>query len=1068
MIFQNYHRHSTYTNPKISDSIVTNEDYAKRAVELGHGIISTMEHGYQGRYIEGYRLAKQYNLKFLFGTEAYWVKDRFEKDGTNCHIFIGAKNDNGRRALNSVLSEANLTGFYKQARLDIPLIKTLPQNDVWITTACVAFHKYENTDDIIKEFHDYFGDNFFLEVQYHNTDSQKSLNEHLLKLKDAIGAQIIMGCDSHYIFEKDANRRDEYLISKGLHYEDEEGWYLDYPDGRTAYNRFAKQGVLSDSQILEAMNNTNVFLQVEEYHSDIFNDDIKMPSMYKNLRQEDRDEIFKKLVWSGWDDYKKDVPVESLAEYEKEIKKEVRTVIDTHTSDYFIINNAVIKKGIKNGGVLTESGRGSAVSFFINKLLGFTGIDRIAASVKMYPERFMSSTRILASKSLPDIDFNVANAEPFALAQKQVLGEDHAYPMLSYGTLKKSAAWKLYAKAKRVPFELANEVSKQIKKYEEALKKAEEDEKDTINVLDYIDKKYHEIFSGSKEYQGIISSWSIAPCSYLLYDGNIKEEIGLVRIKKHICCLMDGHWAEEGHFLKNDLLTVKVVDITQQIFQRIGIKQFKPKDLLSKVMEDDLTWSIYDKGCTIGVNQVEQSGTSARVGVYKPRNISELCAFIAAIRPGFKSMYKTFEARKPFNYGVKAVDNLLQTKEMPNSFCLYQEQEMAALNFAGIEMSECYTAIKNIAKKRTDKVLTYKEKFIDGFTQSIIREGREKEEAAKIAKDFWKIIEDSASYSFNASHSYCMAIDSLYCAWLKSHYPLEFYEVYLKVQSEKGDKNKILAAKEEAEKYFGVKFPPFRYGQDNRSFQAHKDTNTITNSLTSIKGYGKTVGSLLYECSKQSFTTFIDVLKWLDKKSFKSSKIFPLIKIDYFSAFGNIPYLLEFTEFWDYMKQGTAKEISKEKLPEKWKDIIIPFSTDIGVKNNILKSYTITNMDELLKFANSTIKDRNKHDYGYCEKAFMQNEVLGYIDLTTGKKEDIKKIFVMEIFPLPDRFKGGVWKYNLKVKSIGTGKIATLSMMPMLYEKISPQKGDVLSVEIVKDKKGYWNIYEAKKIMEKI
>ena len=44
----------------------------------------------------------------------------------------------------------------------------------------------------------------------------------------------------------------------------------------------------------------------------------------------------------------------------------------------------------------------SAVSFITNKLLGFTEVDRIAAKVKMYPERFMSATRIIEAKTLPD------------------------------------------------------------------------------------------------------------------------------------------------------------------------------------------------------------------------------------------------------------------------------------------------------------------------------------------------------------------------------------------------------------------------------------------------------------------------------------------------------------------------------------------------------------------------------------------------------------------------------------------------------------------------------------------
>lgn len=401
MIYQNYHRHSMYTNPRISDSIVTNEDYAKRAVDLGHSLISTMEHGWQGRYIEGFNLAKQYDLKFLFGTEAYWVKDRTEKDPKNCHIFIGAKNENGRRALNDILSEANITGFYRQPRIDIPLIMSLPENDVWVTSACVAYWRYDDIDTITEEFSRKFKDNFFLEVQYHNTDKQKDLNRHILDLHDRLKIPLIMGCDSHYIGDGAQNRSD-FLVSKGIEYPDEEGWYLDYPDGDTAYKRFAEQAVLSDSQIREAMSNTEVFLDVEEYQSEIFNKDIKMISLYPDKSQTEKDEIYRGLIHDAWEEQKKDIPPDKLSLYEAEIAKEVQTVLDTHTSDYFIDNYHIIKRGKEKGGKLSLTGRGSAVSFYTNKLLGFTDVDRISAQVKMYPERFMSTERILQSGSLPD------------------------------------------------------------------------------------------------------------------------------------------------------------------------------------------------------------------------------------------------------------------------------------------------------------------------------------------------------------------------------------------------------------------------------------------------------------------------------------------------------------------------------------------------------------------------------------------------------------------------------------------------------------------------------------------
>ena len=76
---QNYHKHTSYSNIMIADSAAVYEDYAKRAVELGHKIISSVEHGWQGYYYECFELAQKYNLKFVFGAEAYYVKDRYSK-----------------------------------------------------------------------------------------------------------------------------------------------------------------------------------------------------------------------------------------------------------------------------------------------------------------------------------------------------------------------------------------------------------------------------------------------------------------------------------------------------------------------------------------------------------------------------------------------------------------------------------------------------------------------------------------------------------------------------------------------------------------------------------------------------------------------------------------------------------------------------------------------------------------------------------------------------------------------------------------------------------------------------
>lgn len=1063
LVYQNYHRHSHLTNVRIADSAVTNAAYARRAVELGHGILSSCEHGWQGQYNDVINLAKKNGLKPLISAEAYWVKDREEKDRSNCHIFIAAMNENGRRALNDVLSEANLTGFYGQPRLDIPLLLSLPKDDVVVTTACIGYWRYDDIEEITARLHDHFGNNFFLEVQYHNTPAQIELNQRILQLREKLGAQLIMGCDSHYIYPDQAQARIDFLASKGLTYPEEDGWFMDYPDGDTAYQRFANQCVLSHDEILEAINNTNVFLKVEEYDSPVLNDDIKLPSLYPEWTQEQKNEEYMRLVWQGWDAYKKTVPEERWPEYEEEIRKEMQVVIDTYMADYFIIDHEVMKRGKELGGKLTKSGRGSGASFFTNTLLGFSDVDRVSASVHMYPERFMSTARILQSKGIPDIDMNEAPTAPFVQAQAEILGQDHSYPMIAYGTMKTSAAWKLYAKSQGVPFEIANAVSEQIKRYELAVKHAEEDEKDEIDINKFISREYKDIFEKSSEYLGLIASWSIAPCSSLIYQGSIRTEVGLVKIKDNVCCLMDGHWAEDGHFLKNDHLKVSVVDLIYKAYERIGREPPPVKELLAMCPPEDPAWDVYANGCTMGINQCEKEGTRARAMKYRPRNISELSAFVAAIRPGGASFYKQFESREPFAYGVKAFDELIQTKEFPYSFLLYQEQVMRALNYAGIDMADCYTAIKNIAKKRAEKVLAYKDTFIKGFRESIVRdENKSEDEAQKLAESLWGVIEDSAGYSFNSSHSYCVALDSLYGAWLKAHHPLAFYETYIKLMEEKGDKDKINAAKEEAESHFGIRFTPLRFGQDNRTIHADEEKNEMINTMGSIKGYGVTIGRTFYDCSRQGFTSFIDVLAYLDKNKVKEAKFRPLILIDYFEQFGNQRELLRIAEFWDMFSQGTAKTIKRTSVDDNsiLKEIVQRYTTSTRKDGKPAASYTFHSEEDVMKClydCEKAVLSVGMQDLDMKVKIQNCIDILGYCDIRTGKEEDRRRLLITEVFPL--KTNGALWAYRLSTKSLGSGKTARVTVKADLYNLRPINEGDIIyAAELYKNKAGYWYI----------
>ena len=1337
---QNYHKHTYWSNPSTPDSAASYEDYAKRAVQLGHRVLSSVEHGWQGYYYEVFELAQKYNLKFIFGAEAYWVKDRLEKDKSNNHIVILAKNEKGRRAINAALSTANEDGYYFKPRLDIELLLSLPPDDVFVTTACVAFWKYDDSVEIVKQLHDHFKDNFMLEIQYHNTPEQISLNAKIKELSQQLGIEMIVGLDSHYIYPEQAQEREYVLEAKKLKYPDEDGWYMDYPSDEEIMNRFLVQNVFSQEEIQRAMDNTDITLSFDDI---VFDKEIKLPTLYKDKTQEEKNKIFSRLITKLFKEYTSGMPKEMYDMYYEGVKKEVDVYKETGMVDYPLIDYEIVQEALRNGGMITPTGRGcftkdalvhtidgikplcdvkigdyvidmngefkkvldtmsyhvdedlikithmygdikahpnictldhkilihrngetswvqakdiregdyvclpkmnlpetlesvidlnqyndfgyeyddeyiyeyspfsikdysysprelsrkfgvskkliedfangkkdyfrrkpeilekifnyipfrtaneyrnyvrsmrtkrirryikldyefgqfigmmygdgcnpiekdeitlaintvshknyinrtifenialrfglkitsnksskrnleqlcirskivsnfiskfmfvsilgqekqfnpelfnassevksgilngfilsdgscaegrkgfdntsasiigafkvlsmasedgilgicireggcdyrgysrkksfklryasnpfncgktkerclqdekywylpikkteilnsqsttvydltvegshsylinnmivhnSGVGYFTNTLLKFSRVDRFTSPVKLYPERFISKTRILETRSLPDLDMNLGNPEVFEAAQVKVLGADHAVPMIAFGTFKKKSAFKLYARAKNLDFSIANEISKQIEKYDEAVKYADDDEKDQIDIYNFVDPQYHTYIKESVPYWGIVSDKKKAPCAFLLYDGSIREEIGLIRCKSestkkdYIVAAIDGAIAEKYKFLKNDLLKVDVVLLINKIFNRIGRPLMSVNELMLECDGNQKVWDIYGKGLTIGVNQCEKPQAIKKLLRYKPQNVSELAAFIAAIRPAFKSMYSKFESREPFSYGIPAFDRLLQTPQFPQSFILYQEQTMTVLNYAGFPMDECYGIIKAIAKKHPEKVRPLKSRFIEGFKQKLIEEGVEPDEASNKSADVWQIISDSCGYGFNSAHAMCMALDSMYCAYLKSHYPFEFYEVMLQTYSEKGNKDKVAELKKEMSAGFNIIEGDYSWGKDNRKFVADPSTNSILPSLLSIKGMSQKAANDLYEAARMNpnITNFYDCWKLLQTvKSLDRAKIDTLVSINYFKCFGGAKKIRKFMIYID-------------------------------------------------------------------------------------------------------------------------------------------------------------------------
>jgi len=907
--YVNYHKHCNYSNIVSRDSSIKPEAYIKRALELNHNMVFSTQHGVKDGEYEYYKLCKQNNLKFGFGVEAYWVKDRKINDNTNNHIILLATNEKSRKSIIKSLSEANKTGYYYKPRIDYEILQELSE-DVFVTTACLGFNGYgfEESENAIIMLRNKFKKNFYLEVQNHHTEKQVEWNKFILKMSKKYNIPIIAGMDSHYIYENQKNERTAYLESKGIYYENEEGWFMDYPTYDIAYNRFKKQDVLSEKEIKESLQNTLKLLEFEDIN---FDNDIKLPSIYKDLTQEEKDKKLISIIKTNLTKNEK--------KYTDALNEEFKVIKDTKFSDYFLFNYEMIKKGIEFGGKITLTSRGSAPSFYINNLLSFTTIDRVNSPILMYPERFATADRILKSRSLFDIDFNVADPKPFIKAQKELLGDDNSYYMVAYGKLKEKSAWKMYAKVNNIEFDTANKISKQIESFELDYKHAEEEDKEYLNIYDYIEKQYHKIYDESKIYQGIIDSISPSPCSHLLLDKPISEEVGILKIKEEYCACIDGVTAESFGYMKNDLLTVTIVDIIYRVYDKIGIKPHTLPELIDVTYNNNLTWEIYEKGLTMCINQCERDSTKSKVMKFKPKNIAELSDFVAVIRPGASSIVNEFLNREYFEYGIKEVDDLIQTKYKPSSYILYQEEVMKLLAYAGFEASETYTILKGIAKKKPEVVDKAKNKFYDGF----LSKGYEKSNIDK----FWHVMELNASYSFNASHSLSVAGDSLYGAYLKANYPYEFYEVVLNLYSEKKDNEKVAKLKEEMRIGFGIEVGELKYGNDNRQFISDKNNKKINQSLLSCKNTNTETGNFLYELGKLNLKSFLEILVNIknNKNIINKTKLETLIKIGYFKQFGKVKKLLQFVEYYDKLNKTN---FSKDNTDEFILNIIKPYCED--------------------------------------------------------------------------------------------------------------------------------------------
>ena len=842
--YNNLHLNTHQSNIFKPDSVANYREYAKRAKELGQKVLVAMEHCYSGNLFEAYTVAQEHGLKLLSGVD---FNIRLG-DGDYSLVMI-SKNNEGKTVLNELISLAS-------TQENILTVKDLLDNateNVIITTSginSVLLSKY--ADEVVKSLDDVY--EVYIELQPHNTKMISEVNDLGLEWIDK-GFKPILGLDTHYVSEEDATYRDIFLKSAKEFYFEEEDSILDFPTTDGILQRFYDQGIVPNDIAELAIENT---LIADEWEGISFDKEIKMITLYEGETHDQKVKRLHNLFNKAWVEDRKHIDKSKWNDYIEAIKFESNIITETGMEDYFLFNTKMIELGTtKYGGILTKSGRGSAPSMYVNKLLNLTNIDRLEAPIELYPTRFMSISRILESRSLPDIDFNTAHPEPFIKASKELLGEHNAYQMVAYGTLQDKDAFRTYCRGIGLPVEEVADIPDKLEEYENH-------------------SMWGKLIKASKKFIGVIKSFSPHPCAMLLLNNDIRSETGIIKAKDgQYLALIDSYNSDVYKYLKNDVLTVSVYEIIGKVYESIGKPIDDVRTLIKNTQDDPKIWKLFEDGIVATLNQAGTVSGKPQIMQYAPKSIRELSMWVAAIRPSFATLRDTFLNRKPFSYNIPEFDALLQSSD---NFILFQENIMKVLQYVGFPEGETYSLLKAIAKKKPGIIEPIHDRFIEGF----VKQTGSEEDALEV----WKIIENSVQYGFNSSHAYSVALDCLYGAYLKANYPIHYYTETLNIYRDKVDMQGYLI---EELPYFGIKLRGIKFGQSVRNYT--HNGNEIFKGISTIKYLNDKVSDNMYDFYHNHYTDdmdIVDVFKYIiDNKLADNRQMNILIKLGFFFDINN-------------------------------------------------------------------------------------------------------------------------------------------------------------------------------------
>lgn len=986
------------------DSVTKSEDYIKRASELGMKAIAFTEHGNILNWAKKKENCEKYGLKYIHGIEAYLTETLDEKIRDNYHCCLYAKNYDGVKELNKLISKSfnrKDNHFYYTPRITLDELEQTSDNII-ITSACLGgiFGKADKyIQDRYLKFFIKNKNRCYLEIQHHLDEKQVKLNQKLFKLAKENDLNLTVGTDTHALNEVHAKGRKILQQAKKINFSDEDKWDITFKTYDELIDMYQRQNAIPMNEVLKALENTNKIANSIETFD--INREYKYPKLWDNPEELLKEKINKGIKEKGLnklDNFE--------TEYLPRIKEELKTYKHNKAIDFLLLDED-IKSYARQNNRLPGYSRGSVSGSLVAYIIGLTDMDSIKHKLNF--QRFMNVERV----SLADIDTDW-DKDDRKFIKEYIYNKEGLYcaDIITFNTVALKGSIRDVGRALEIPLSEINEICDNIENKEEEYRAL-----------------YPQLFEYVDIINGTIVSVGTHPCGLVCSPEPLDENMGLMSLSTcdYPVTMLNMKEIDSQNYVKLDLLALDNITLINKTCELLGIKRLNPNN----VPDDEKVWkSIRDN--TLGIFQWEGTGenyikdlfsdeTIANVKKYNPnfKYIDLFSVGNGAIRPAGASYREQLSKGIFKDNGHKALNEFLSPTL---GYLVYQEQIIEFLNkFCGFSMGEADIVRRGFAKKTGTE--QYIPKIKEGFTKTMKDEyGLSEEESNKIIVDFLKVIYDASSYLFSLNHSQAYSYIGYICGYLRYYYPLEFLTTMFNIYE--GDIDKTKKIVDYAEKLnINLKNPKFRYSKGE--YFMDKETNSIYKGLSSIKFISKNAGEILYNLKDNKYDSFIDLLIDIGNK-INSKNINILIRLDFFSEFGTISKLLKVYEL--YQTFYGKKQISKEKYPN-----LNKIFTKFAIKESD-KMFKFNNTLPMLEYMESKVSNKENNTAQLIQDYF---EFTGSCDIKD--KSFGNKYLVVDIDT----------KYAPKITlySLSKGKSTTIKIYKKHF-KLNPLKlGDIIGIK---------------------